>query len=116
MNNPDPAAGSTASSPVFTGSSKEYFRIWVVNMLLSIITLGTYSAWATVRNRRYLYGNVELDGSRFDFHGQPLAILRGRILAVIAIEAHGLISVFESERTRLTRISGDRARCRYPHA
>lgn len=29
----------------FTGSGKEYFGIWIVNVLLTIITLGIYSAW-----------------------------------------------------------------------
>jgi uncharacterized membrane protein YjgN (DUF898 family) len=51
-------------------------------MLLSLVTLGIWSPWATVRNRRYLYGNTEFAGNRFDFHGNPWAILRGRVLAV----------------------------------
>ena len=29
----------------FTGSGREYFGIWIVNLLLSIVTLGIYSAW-----------------------------------------------------------------------
>jgi glutaredoxin len=37
----------------FTGNSKEYFGIWIVNTLLRIITLGIYSPWAKVRKRRY---------------------------------------------------------------
>jgi hypothetical protein len=50
-------AGPEPSGPIvypvrFTGSGGEYFRIWIVNLLLSIVTLGIYSAWATVRNRR----------------------------------------------------------------
>lgn len=88
MTEPDSGTDSISNRPVFTGSSEEYFRIWIVNMLLSIVTLGIYSAWATVRNRRYLYGNTEFDGSRFDFHGQPLAILKGRIIAVLAFIAY----------------------------
>lgn len=36
----------------FHGSAGEYFRIWIVNVLLSIVTLGIYSAWAKVRTRR----------------------------------------------------------------
>jgi uncharacterized membrane protein YjgN (DUF898 family) len=31
---------------VFTGKAGEYFGIWIVNLLLSIVTLGIYSAWA----------------------------------------------------------------------
>jgi len=33
----------------FTGTGREYFGIWIVNLLLSILTLGIYSAWAKVR-------------------------------------------------------------------
>jgi uncharacterized membrane protein YjgN (DUF898 family) len=69
--------------PLFVGNAGEFFRIWIVNMLLSLLTLGIWSAWATVRNRRYLYGNSEFAGNRLDFHGNPWAILRGRILAVV---------------------------------
>ncbi len=30
----------------FTGNGGEYFRIWIVNLMLTIVTLGIYSAWA----------------------------------------------------------------------
>ena len=68
--------------PVFTGSGSEYFRIWVVNTLLTLSTLGIYSAWAKVRRTRYLWQNTRLDGFAFDYHARPIAILRGRILAL----------------------------------
>lgn len=80
--------------PRFTGSTGEYFRIWIVNLVLSLVTLGIYSAWATVRNRRYFYGNTDLDGHRFDFHGDPLAILKGRVLAVIVLLAYAFGTEF----------------------
>jgi Predicted membrane protein len=66
----------------FHGKGGEYFAIWLVNALLTIVTLGIYSAWATVRRRRYFYGNTELDGDRFDYHAQPLQILKGRLLVI----------------------------------
>jgi uncharacterized membrane protein YjgN (DUF898 family) len=65
----------------FTGSGGEYFRIWIVNLLLSILTLGIYSAWAKVRRMRYFYGNTRLAGSVFEYHGQPIQILKGRLIA-----------------------------------
>jgi len=71
----------------FTGSGKEYFKIWIVNLLLSILTLGIYSAWAKVRTNRYLYRCVKLDDSGFDYHGSPIAILKGRIITVCLIAA-----------------------------
>ena len=66
----------------FSGKGAEYFRIWIVNIALSILTVGIYSAWAKVRRLKYFYLNTTLADSSFDFHGDPLAILKGRIIAV----------------------------------
>lgn len=64
----------------FRGSASEYFGIWIVNVLLSIITLGIYSAWAKVRRLRYFYGNTYLDGHNFEYWARPGQILIGRLL------------------------------------
>ena len=64
----------------FHGQGREYFGIWIVNLLLSIITLGIYSAWATVRSSRYIAGSLELESSRFEYHGRAWDILKGRLL------------------------------------
>jgi uncharacterized membrane protein YjgN (DUF898 family) len=69
----------------FTGSGGEYFKIWIVNLLLTIATFGIYSAWAKVRKMQYFYRNTEIDGSVFDYHGKPLAILKGRLIALALI-------------------------------
>ncbi|MCY9848420.1 YjgN family protein [Pectobacterium jejuense] len=69
----------------FHGKAGEYFAIWLVNALLTIITLGIYSAWATVRRRRYFYGNTEINGDRFDYHADPIQILKGRLLVIAGI-------------------------------
>lgn len=72
----------------FVGSGAEYFRIWIINVLLTIVTLGVYSAWAKVRRLRYFYRCTELDGTGFEYHGRPLAILIGRIIAVALFVAY----------------------------
>ena len=79
--------GSTVPRPEaarfrFTGSGSEYFRIWGLNLLLSVLTLGLYSAWAKVRREQYFHRNTQLAGSAFDYHGKPTAILKGRAIAV----------------------------------
>ena len=66
----------------FTGTGREYFRIWVINLALTVATLGIYSAWAKVRRLQYFYRHTRLLGASFDFHGEPHAILRGRFIAV----------------------------------
>ncbi|MGC3837231.1 YjgN family protein [Moritella viscosa] len=78
----------------FHGKGKEYFGIWIVNILLSIITLGIYSAWAKVRTNKYFYGNTELSGNRFDYLAQPKQILIGRIIAVIAVSIWAALNTF----------------------
>ncbi|HMA48901.1 MAG TPA: YjgN family protein [Magnetospirillaceae bacterium] len=69
----------------FTGTGGEYFRIWIVNLLLTIVTLGIYSAWAKVRRLQYFYRHTEVAGSSFDFHGNPVRILIGRIVALVML-------------------------------
>lgn len=77
---------------LFHGRSGEYFSIWLVNALLTIITLGIYSAWATVRRRRYFYGNTEIAGDRFDYHARPIDILKGRIIVFVGLVLFFILS------------------------
>lgn len=76
----DHTAGTKAWPVTFTGSGSEYFRIWIVNLLLMIVTLTLYYPWAKVRKLRYFYGNTQVAGHALDFHGQPKQMLRGYLL------------------------------------
>lgn len=77
-------SSSTHKTPIqFTGNGREYFGIWIVNLLLSIVTLGVYSAWAKVRRKKYFYQNVQIDGVGFDYHANPVSILKGRAIAFV---------------------------------
>ena len=64
----------------FTGMAGEYFRIWIVNLCLTIITLGIYLPWAIVRQRKYLYANTWLGEDNFGFHANPVALLKGYLV------------------------------------
>ncbi len=72
----------------FTGKASEYFGIWIVNLLLSILTLGIYSAWAKVRRKKYFNNNTLIDDVGFDYHAKPIAILKGRIIAFAIFMAY----------------------------
>ena len=76
----------------FLGTGGEFFRIWIVNVLLTIATLGIYSAWAKVRTRRYLYGSTEVAGDHFDYHAKPLTILKGRVISLVALLVYVAVS------------------------
>ncbi|RZA06904.1 MAG: DUF898 domain-containing protein [Proteobacteria bacterium] len=77
---PTSPAAAPRQTLEFRGQAGEFFRIWIVNTLLTILTLGIYSAWAKVRTRRYFLGNTFLAGSAFDFHADPVKILKGRLI------------------------------------
>jgi len=78
----------------FSGDAQEFFGIWIVNLLLTIVTFGIYSAWAKVRTQQYFYGNTSIEGHAFSYLAQPLQILKGRILAVILFAVYSLTLQF----------------------
>ena len=67
---------------IFKGKTSEYFGIWIVNLLLNLLTLGIYSAWAKVRRKKYFYNNTLIENVGFDYHAKPISILKGRLIAV----------------------------------
>ncbi len=72
----------------FAGSGSEYFGIWLVNLMLTIITFGVYSAWAKVRRMQYFYSNTSVANANFNYHGTPFAILKGRAVALVLLAAY----------------------------
>lgn len=76
----------------FQGTAGEYFGIWIVNVLLGIVTLGIYSAWAKVRNKKYFYGNTFIADNAFDYHATGWQILKGRLIVIAAILALTIVN------------------------
>ncbi len=72
----------------FTGRGGEYFVIWIVNIALTLVTLGIYSAWAKVRTLRWFYGHTLLDNQAFSYLASPMQILKGRLIALAALVAY----------------------------
>jgi uncharacterized membrane protein YjgN (DUF898 family) len=92
---PASAAPSVSGMPFESrASGGEYFRIWIVNLLLTVLTLGIYSAWAKVRSLRYFYGTTSLDGTAFEYHGTGLQILKGRLIAFGVLAIYSLTVQF----------------------
>jgi uncharacterized membrane protein YjgN (DUF898 family) len=77
---------------VFRGNAREWFGIWIVNLMLSIVTLGIYSAWAKVRTKKYFYQNTYVAGRNFDYHATGMQILIGRLIVVGGFVAYGILS------------------------
>jgi uncharacterized membrane protein YjgN (DUF898 family) len=78
----------------FTGSGSEYFRIWIVNLLLTLVTLGLYYPWAKVRRLRYFYGNTLVGGQPLGFHADPKKMLRGYLLVALMLVLYSVAGRF----------------------
>ena len=78
----------------FTGTAREFFGIWIANILLSVLTLGIYSAWAKVRTKKYFNTHTIISGACFDYHAKPLSILKGRVLGVLLYILYGAVSKY----------------------
>jgi uncharacterized membrane protein YjgN (DUF898 family) len=78
----------------FRGTAHEYFRVWIVNLCLTLLTLGVFSAWAKVRKKRYLYSHTILDGTPFQYLGRPIPILKGRLVAAVGVLVYYAASHF----------------------
>ncbi len=76
------ARGNETVAPFkFTGTASEYFRVWIVNTFLVIVTLGLWSPWAKIRKRKFFLRNTWVAQANFDYHANPWPILRGRVIA-----------------------------------
>lgn len=76
----------------FRGNAREWFGIWIVNLLLSIITFGIYSAWAKVRMRKYFYQHTYIAGRNFDYHATGKQILIGRLIVIVGLVLYSWLS------------------------
>lgn len=69
----------------FLGRKSEYLGISLLNSFLTAITLGFYYPWARAERRRYLFGSIELMGSRLSYTGTGREMLRGYLIGLAVI-------------------------------
>lgn len=86
-----PAAPVSRVLPLqFTASGSEYFRIWIVNLLLILVTVGFYLPFAKARRLQYFYGNTLVDGHALAFHGDAWRMFRGYVLMLVLFGAYSV--------------------------
>lgn len=73
--------------PTFHGTGNELFKITLVNVILTLLTLGIYWFWAKSRVRAYLYSHAEFKGDRFAYHGTGGELFRGWLKAALLVVA-----------------------------
>jgi uncharacterized membrane protein YjgN (DUF898 family) len=87
-----PWAGAEVNRLTFHGVGGSLFGIHVVNVFLTIVTLGIYYFWGKARVRRYLWSQTAIAGDRFAFHGTGREMLIGflKAMLVFAVPLVGL--------------------------
>ena len=88
-------AGEATLGPIgikFSGNAREYFGIWIVNLILTIVTLGVYSAWAKVRREIYFKNNTRIFDSSLGYHATGGQIFKGRLIAFVVLVVVNIIS------------------------
>jgi uncharacterized membrane protein YjgN (DUF898 family) len=69
----------------FHGNGMDLFKINIVNLLLSLITLGLYYPWAKATRLKYVYSNTEFKNSRFSFLGTGKEMFQGYIKVYLGL-------------------------------
>lgn len=89
---PDPQTRSL--SVRFTAAGRDYFRLWIVNLLLTIVTLGFYLPFAKVRQLRFFHAHTLIDDAPLAFDGDARKLLRSHVLVGLAVLVYVASSVW----------------------
>jgi uncharacterized membrane protein YjgN (DUF898 family) len=84
----------------FHGRGGTLLGITIVNVCLTLLTLGIYSFWAKVRVRKYLLSQSEVEHDRFAYHGTGQELFVGALKAGLVF---GLPMGLLQAAARLTR-------------
>lgn len=69
----------------FDGNWKDFARIALPNLLLTIVTLGIYRFWATTRERQYLWSHTRFVDERLEWTGRGIELFIGFLLVAVLL-------------------------------
>jgi len=76
----------TSQHPIeYHGKLGEIYKLWIFNLILSILTLGIYSFWGKTRMRRYLISSCSLVQDRFEYAGHGKELFFGFVKALLVL-------------------------------
>ncbi len=74
---------------VFNGKGVDYFKVWLVNLLVCVLSAGILYPWAKVRSLRYFYEHTQLDNAEFSYASNPQKIFLVQFALVLYVAALG---------------------------
>lgn len=76
----------------FTGSGSAYFRIWIVDLLLTLLSLSLYWPFARARRLTWFHNNTLIGEEPLGFHGDPWRMLRSHLAMLLLLVPAVLLS------------------------
>ena len=72
---------------VYDGDIGDLFGVFLMNLILTIVTLGIFRFWAITRIRRYLWSHMRFEGMRFTYTGKGGELFLGFLFAMLILIA-----------------------------
>jgi uncharacterized membrane protein YjgN (DUF898 family) len=90
----------------YDGQTGTIYKIWIINFLLRVITMGIYTFWAKVKVRKYVSSSFSLGGDRFEYTGTGGELFRGFLKAmgiwVLLSFCYGMLAVLVGGKPLVT--------------
>ena len=64
----------------FDGRGGELFVVYIVNIFLTLVTLGIYRFWGKTRIRQYVWSHLRYKGDAFEYTGKGLELFLGFLI------------------------------------
>jgi uncharacterized membrane protein YjgN (DUF898 family) len=86
-------AAATAPFLAFTGTGKSLFFLYIINGLLTVLTLGIYSFWGTTKIRRYFWSHTKVQGEPLEYTGTGGQLFVGFLIGIVLLGLLALIAL-----------------------
>lgn len=77
------ASGERRERPDFSGRMGDFFVMQLVNLALTVVTLGIYRFWAVTRIRRYLWSHTSVQGAPLEWAGTGMELFKGFLILIV---------------------------------
>ena len=78
----------------FTASGRDYLWLWLVNTVLTVLSLGLYWPFARTRRQAYFYAHTRVGADALSFDGDPWTLFQTHLLLLGLATLYGMVYLF----------------------
>lgn len=86
----------------YVGRGREMVPIILVNLVLTIVTLGIFRFWGRTRVRRYVWSSTRFMGDSFEYTGKGLELFIGFVIILVTVLLPMGYLIFEAQTMMIT--------------